>query len=413
MRHQRSLKAAASTLAMLAAGATHAGDLESSIGGAAAVPLSHEYVRIGGTRGDDEGFPLHVVTNLSDARARGVTPTAETPGSGGSERVGQAPPEDDDRVEAISAITDTAGVLTPAGHLSIEGGIEYSNASVNRFTFRGIELQEVLLIGVIEASDADRQLVSANATVRYGVTDRLEVEARVPFLFRSDELTFLIPVLGEEDPLERRSELDGSGLGDIEVAAHYQINDGRDGWPIFVGNARFKTRTGKGPFEVSRDEFGVETELPTGSGFYEVEPSITMILPSDPAVLFANFGYGFRIPRDVNTPVGEFIVRNVDPGDAINASVGMGFAVNEDLTFSLGYKHTFVRGTETELFVPATGVTTTQDSGSLHIGSATFGLGYRLSDTMRLNLDFDLGITEDAPDMRASLRMSYNLGAVY
>jgi len=36
----------------------------------------------------------------------------------------------------------------------------------------------------------------------------------------------------------------------VEVGAHYQINHGQDGWPYFIGNLRYKSNTGKGPFEV-------------------------------------------------------------------------------------------------------------------------------------------------------------------
>lgn len=360
---------------------------------------------------------------LADARAGAVTPigqaatgaAAEEPQASPAEPVGEAPDTElRDETQAISTLYDVGGVLTPAGHFVFEPGFEYSHASANRFTFRGVELQEVLLIGAIEASDADRDLVSANASFRYGVTDRFELEARVPFIYRSDDLTFLIPVLGEDEALERTTSLTGSGLGDIEVAGHYQFNSGRNGWPVFVGNAKIKTRTGEGPFDIDRDEFGVEEELPTGSGFYEIEPSLTAILPTDPAVLFANVGYGFRLEDDdINEPIGDFIVEGVDPGDAINASVGMGFAVNDEFSFSLGYKHSLLLETETTLFNPETLQRSTQDSSQLHIGSALFGLSYAVSDRVRINLDFDLGITEDAPDMRASLRVPIQLGKVF
>lgn len=303
-------------------------------------------------------------------------------------------------------------MLTPEGEFVFEPSLEYSHASSNRFTFRGTEIQEVVLIGAIEARDADRDFFSAAGTMRYGVTDRFEVEARVPYVWRSGDLTFTIPVLGEEEA-ERTESLSGDGLGDIEVAGHYQLNSGRDGWPVFVGNLRFKTRTGKGPFDVDRDADGIEQELPTGSGFYEVEPSITAILPSDPAVLFANLGYAYRIKDgDVNERVGDFVVQEVDPGDAIKTSVCMGFAVNEELSFTLGYKHSFIMETETELLETGTGATSTQESSNLHIGSALFGLSYRFSDQVRVNLDFELGVTEDAPDMRATLRLPVNFGEV-
>ncbi len=306
-------------------------------------------------------------------------------------------------------------MLTPKGHFVLEPGIDYSHSDTDRFTFRGIELQEVVLIGVIEAREAKRDLISANATVRYGVTDRFELEARVPYVWRSDDLNFRIPVLGDEgDTIERSDSIDGHGIGDIEVAGHYQINNGMDGWPIFVGNVRVTAPTGRGPFEVDRDPLGVEQELSTGSGFWSVEPSITAIVPSDPAVLFGNLGYTFRFKDEPNERVGDFVVDEIDPGDGITGSVGMGFSVNQNLSFNLGYEHRYLMESETTLVnTTAGGARTTQDSAPLHIGSANFGLSYKLSEKIRLNLDFDFGVTEDAPDMQVSLRVPIQLGELF
>src|SRR3546814_9914853 len=93
-----------------------------------------------------------------------------------------------------------------------------------------------------------------SSDLRWGVTDRLELEAKVPFIYRDDRLTQTVTIQGQDE--ERTENLDGYGLGDIEIAAHYQLNDGRDDWPFFVGNLRFKTATGTGPFDVDRDSTG-------------------------------------------------------------------------------------------------------------------------------------------------------------
>lgn len=342
----------------------------------------------------------------------GLPASAEAVAGAAPQPIGEAPSEKRPQLEAIAGLPEIGGVLTPAGHLAFEPAIEYSHASANRFTFRGVELQEAILIGVIEASDADRDFVSASATFRLGVTNRLEVEARIPVIYRSDNLTFSIPVLGEE-AIERSESLTGSGIGDVEVAGHYQLNPGAGGWPLFVANVRVRFPTGRGPFDVSRDEFGVETELATGAGFYEVEPSFTAIFPSDPVVLFANVGYGLRLPFSPDETVGDFIVKDVDPGDAINASFGMAFAANDDLSFTLGYKHTYLSKTELKLSNIDTGISTTQKSAGLHVGSTIFGVSYKLSDDLRLNFDLDYGVTEDAPDMRAGLRLAIQLGEIF
>jgi hypothetical protein len=35
----------------------------------------------------------------------------------------------------------------------------------------------------------------------------------------------------------------------------------------------------------------VETQLPTGTGFWAFEPSVTVIYPTDPAVLYTTLNY--------------------------------------------------------------------------------------------------------------------------
>jgi len=320
------------------------------------------------------------------------------PGTSPEQPVGEAPVEE--RPE-IAIISDYGGVLTPTGTLVVEPALDYAHSNVNRLTFRGIELQETVLIGVIEASDADRDLFSPTLTLRYGLFKDFELEAKVPYVLRHDRISFLIPQAMAPD-IERTETLDGNGLGDIEVAAHYQITNSS---PFIVGNLRFKTTTGDGPFDVSRDDFGIEEELPTGSGFYAVEPSVTVLFPTDPVVLFASLSYQWNFEDDVNEQIGDVRVRNVDPGDAIGVAFGMGFSVNENFSFNLGYKHHFIFGTETEIVAPPPTGKRTEKSNSLHVGSALFGMGYRVSEDVGVNLDMEIGATDDAPDMRVLLRV--------
>ena len=307
--------------------------------------------------------------------------------------------EEDRRPPEIQAIPELGGVLTPRGILQVEPSIEYTNSAVNRFTFRGIEVVEAVLLGVIEAEDADRDAIRGAATFRYGVTNRIELEALVPYVYRNDRITTLVDPEGTELPRSATDERDGMGLGDVEFAGHYQINEGRDGWPFFVGNLRVKANTGEGPFDVDRDATGVPTELATGSGFWGVEPSVTVIFPTDPAVMFANVGYTFNIAEDIDKTIGNAFFGNVDPGDTVGISFGLGLGLNERSSLTLGYQHDFIGRTTTEI----DGMEF--ESNTLDVGSLLFGVSYRLSDSVRANLNARVGVTEDAPDVRLTFRL--------
>lgn len=346
-------------------------------------------------------------SDLQDVRGTGTPEGAPAQGSATTPTAAQQPvgvaPADENKGKPpkVTVLSEQGGVLTPKGTLVIEPSVEYEHASTNRLTFRGVELQDTVLIGVVDASAASRNLVSPAITARYGVTDRLEVEAKIPYVYRSDRETFSIPQTNAPN-IDETSNLTGDGLGDIEFGAHYQINGTP---PYFIGNVSFKTETGTGPFDIKRDAFGVERDLATGSGFYSLEPNITVIYPSDPAVLFANLGYEWNIKQSVNKNIGGEIVDNFDPGDGIDATVGFGFSVNDRLSFDLGYKHTFLMATDTEVTDTTNNTKRTDKSESLAVGSLLFGLGYRVSDNVNVNLDFEYGVTADAPDMTATLRV--------
>ncbi len=291
--------------------------------------------------------------------------------------------------------------------LSLEPALQFGQTQQNRFVFRGIEIIEALLLGVSELTDSDRNTIQASVTGRIGITDRLEAEVRVPYLYRRDRNTSIANIAGTDVSLT--NTVDGMGIGDIDGALHYQINDGIGNTPLFfVGNLRGRSTTGEGPFDVNRDPDGVETELASGFGFYGLEPSITAIYATPPAVLFANVGYLWNIGDSINQQISTTtFIGDVDPGDAIRASFGLGFSINDRTSFSLGYSHDFIGETETEI----NGVTV--KSNELQVGQFTFGIQQVLTDAISVDLSLQVGVTDDAPDMTATVRVPIRLGKLF
>lgn len=312
--------------------------------------------------------------------------------------VGEAPPPSESPTQTVAAVPEGQGVLTRAGELIFEPSFEYTRSSTNRLVFRGIELIPGIQIGLIEATDADRDTLVGTASLRYGISDRLEAEVRLPYLYRNDRIEV---VQQRDEGIVRSIALRQDGIGDAEFSLRYQFNRPVGQKPIFVGSLRVKSDTGKGPFDIGYDEFGVATGLATGSGFWAVQPGINFLMPSDPAVIYGGLAYLYHIPRDVNKMVGEVLVGHVDPGDAISANIGFGFALNPRFSFSLGYRHNYIFPTRSEIG------DTIQKSKYLHVGSLNFGMSYRLTQRDVLNLGFEIGVTEDAPDVSITLRMPF------
>jgi hypothetical protein len=325
-----------------------------------------------------------------------------TPGNGSTvpDRPVGAPPPPQPSVESkVEAVPEGQGVLTPPGTLTMDTAFEYTRSSTNRLVFRGIELIPGIQVGLIEASDADRDTISGTIALRTGLTNRLEIEARMPVLFRHDR----IEVVQQRDQgIVRSIGLRETAPGDAELSLRYQLNKPKGQNPIFIAGVRVKSDTGKSPFSVGYDEFGVATGLATGSGFWGVQPSVSMLLASDPVVIFGGANYLWHLPKNVNKDIGGAFVGRVDPGDAVGANLGFGFALNPRFSFSLGYKHSYIFPTRTEIG------DTDQKSRYLQVGMMGFGMSYRLSTRQSVNFGFEFGVTKDAPDVGISLRLPLN-----
>lgn len=292
------------------------------------------------------------------------------------------------------------GVLTRKGALVVEPGIEYSHTDVNQFSFGGVAILDTVLVGAIEAKQANRDAITGTLGLRMGITNRMEGELRIPYMYRDDSSTNTFVNSGNTS---QSISLTDHGLGDIEGALHYQFNDGIGQWPVFVGNFRVKSTTGTSPYDVDRNSLGVEQELATGSGFWGFEPSLTIIAPSDPAVFYGNIGYLWNMKSDIDKQIGNRYVQEVDPGDAIRFGVGMGLALNEKVSFSIGYQHDWIMKSTTSFRDGDV------DSSSLSVGSMTFGVNWQMTDNAALNVSVAVGVTNDAPDVRLMARVPITL----
>ena len=326
------------------------------------------------------------------------------------ERVGQAPVGEDRPIE-LAVLNSQGSIVTRRGQLTGEFQVDYARADRNRAVFRGIELVEAVLVGVFDINESRQDVITTSAALRYGLSDRLELGVRVPFVHRADN-SVIAPVAGStnNDPAATSdSSVMGTGLGDIEVTARYQLLNGGGGSPYVIANLQGVFPTGSDPFAVPRDPDGLALKAATGAGFYGIAPSLTAILPSDPVVLFGTLGYTFNLGKPVNTRIGSTIISYVDPGDAISASAGIGISFNQRTTLNLGYAHSWAFGTRTRtrLAMPtnATMGITEGTSRDLQIGRFLFGVTYRVTDRASLNWSVEVGATDDATDLRTALRI--------
>ena len=313
---------------------------------------------------------------------------------------GQAP-ESSNRPPEIAQITEYPGVLTPAGKFVLEPALQYSYASNGRVALTGFAIVPGLAIGEIDIQNVNRELFIASLTGRYGLTPRFEVEVKVPYVYRQDTTTGR-PLLVQSN-FDSVFNASGSGLGDVELTARYQINKGGPDSPYFVGSLRFKTVTGTGPFDVPTTSpftgVVVQSQLPTGTGFYALQPGITALFASDPAVFFGGATYIWNIARNIDTvdASGNTIGR-YDPGDGVTVNFGLGLSLNERTSFSVGYEHdVFFKDKQNgEYIINAQNQT---------LGTLLIGYSYRLSKSTTFNLSLGLGVTPATPNTTIWVRL--------
>jgi len=358
----------------------------------------------GGADAPQAGLPAPVTGS--------TTPAAPAAPQGA---VGRAPEQAQQRQPEVAPIFETPGVLTPRGKLVFEPSIQYGYSSSNRVALVGYTVIPAILIGLLDVREVKRNSTTGAATFRYGVGNRFEIEAKIPYVYRSDSTVSREIFTGTA--AERAFETSGKGIGDVELGWRYQLNDGGVDKPYYIAGMRFKSRTGRDPFEVVTDcstrcvgqnvtGTGLPLDLPTGSGFYSLQPSVTWLLPSDPAIFFGTFSYtkNFKrgnIYRTVLNGERE-LLGDIDPGSVFGFNVGMGLALNEKASFSIGYDHSSVsRMRQNGQVIPG--------SVRIQLGTLLLGGSYRLSNNRTLNLSVGAGLTRDTPDVTLMVRMPFNL----
>lgn len=350
---------------------------------------------------------------LAPVRGTGGAP-ALADQSGDGSAVGRPPPEQPNRAPVVAPIFESPGVLTPRGHFVLEPSVQYGYSSSNRVALVGYTVIPAILIGLLDVREVKNNTTTAAMTLRYGLSNRIEVEAKIPYVYRSDATVSREIFTGTA--ADRAFETSGKGIGDIELAGRYQINNGGVEMPYFIGGLRFKSRTGRDPFQVVTDcqtrcvgenvtGTGLPLDLPTGSGFYSLQPSLTWLMPSDPAIFFGTFSYtkNFKrsnVSRTVLNGDKEFL-GDVRAGDVLGVNFGMGLALNEKASFSIGYDHQSVGRTYL-------GGVVVPGSVRVQLGTLLVGYSYRLSDKRTLSVSVGAGLTRDTPDVTLMVRIPFS-----
>lgn len=315
---------------------------------------------------------------------------------------------DGQRVE--TELLKEKGALEGRRYFAIEPAFQYTHITSNRLDISGYTFFPVLVVGNIQVEKARKEIMAPSLTMRFGITDLFQADLRVPYIIREDEIS---RGTGEKVTVD----VDADGIGDIEGNLLFHVMKEREGWPGVSAGVKVKSRTGRDPYGIETKtvqvpgtpETGVgdsptkvPEDLPTGSGHWGFTPYVSFVKTTDPAVLFASFSYFYHRKRDVvlgRDENGNKVKFEVDPSDYFGYSLGMAYALNDNLAISTAFDQKFYDK------VKVNG--DSQNETDLVLGSLVLGGTYAMNDILSVNLSVGIGLTPDSPDMEVSFRLPF------
>lgn len=295
---------------------------------------------------------------------------------------------------------------------TLETGVTYTHSDRRQLTLEGFLALDAIFLGRINLDRVKSDIVQFDVTGRYGITERLQVDFNLPFLYRSS--TYESGGVGGSAPTLGDHDVSNSDLGDVSAGIYYRLFPETQTSPDVVMNVRLKAPTGKDPYGIKfrtvpdNNNLSAPDELPTGNGVWTLSTGLTFVKTVDPAILFANIGYAYNFTRrfgDISGDPNLKIAGDIDLGDTIQLGGGLAFALNDRMSFSTSYAHRFTRKSRIKQNGQSWVSVVGSDSSS---GLLNFGVTYAMTDRLSMVTNVGIGVTPDAPDVSVGIKFPYN-----
>jgi hypothetical protein len=284
-----------------------------------------------------------------------LSSVAAQPGEGQTQSQADAEREAEETRRAMEVFLREQLVLSRRGELSLEFDTFYSTGTRNQFVRSDGDLT------FIERTD---QTAFTTFIPRYGIIDGLELDLAIPFGYAKQEI----------DSGVARSSTDDFGLGDIAGRLRYQLWSEFEARPALILELEGKSRTRSAPL--------------LGTDNWNVGGGVTLVKTLDPVVFFGRLGYTATLEREGR-----------DPGDQIRYQLGMGFSLNDRVSYKMqvdgaAVGHVQINGQD----IPGS---------SLNIISLLFAVTTRATRYFFVEPVVAIGLTDDTPDVVAGFDLVY------
>ena len=294
---------------------------------------------------------------------------------------------------------------------TFDAGINYSYYDRRQLALSGFLALDAIFLGNLNLDQSKVTVATLDVTGRYGLTDRISLEASIPYVWRDSR--FVSAGVGGASTTISEVELRSSGIGDVSIAAYYQWLKESARTPDIVTSLRVRAPTGRDPFglkliqaDENNDNLNVPEALPTGTGLWSATANVSALRTYDPVILFANVGYTMYRPEDfddISPVLDQVSPAEVSLGNSIQLSAGLAIALNDRSAVSFSVASAFSAATHTtapgqaEMRVPGS----SSNSTALNIGAT-----YALPSGWTMSGQLAAGLTPDAPNFVMGIRAS-------
>lgn len=295
--------------------------------------------------------------------------------------------------------------------LGFDLGLGYTHFDSARISLNGFLALDAIFLGTISLDQVKSEIFTVDATIRYGITDRLFVDANLPFLYRTSN--FRSGGTGGSASALVEQTVRDSGIGDFSIGASYRVVAETLRRPDVVVSARVKFPTGRHPFGVEFDEvvnsegnLQVPQNLATGTGVYGASLGVAVLKTIDPLVVFGNVTYFRNFARDfsdIDEGPGD-IPGRIEIGDAWQLGAGLAFALNDKSSISMSYSQRVIARTQ---ITPEGQDPRTVVGSQANVGIANFGATFTLGPRLALVANLGVGLTDDSPNMAFNIRLPF------
>lgn len=285
----------------------------------------------------------------------------------GPQAPGQIDVDPDDAERALErTLVTTGGLLLPYGQAEVEFGFGYARVA-DQATFVDAD-------NIVFSRDVRTNVMSGDARMRFGLPVDAQLELGLPYQYVREQEAFAVGFAGAGD-----NERSGQGLGDFRLGIAKTFVREEHWWPDVIARMTWDSNTG---------EFRENGVVLGGSGFHELDGSLTLVKRQDPLAFVGSFSYGTTFER-----------KGIEPGDRMRFSLSALLAASPQTSLRFGFDNIIVE--ESKIDGASVG------GSDQVIGVAVLGASSIVGRRTILDFSGGIGLTDEAPDYSVQLSLGW------